>query len=513
MPYAKVNSATSSLDLLARTVAVPRDHKPQRLPTFPALERTAILSFTNTQTFATGAGTPGYACVVRDPAIPLWISKVPHYTSWAVATEFKPSNSNAATTNVYNVDVLGTTTLAFYDATGPTDGLTNCSCFPLYLSGGSTYMPLFGARWAFQAEFGADPGNTAYRYQVEYVYPNQDLKDVIVGSAAATISAGVFRASLNVAAPAGAVAFRVQALTVITTNNVTHSGCLCGITSEVAASMTPITAPAIVNGALVAVLVPASGPVEATSVSTPWQSVRATAAAVLFSNVAAVLNKEGTINAARLATTSVNMFDTKSWADAIGKVHPDDRYFGPLEKGIYTFTLPDGASDTFREVLMFENLAVVGTQPVVAFDLDLIKYAHLISFDDLDAATGATTLAVTLDRHIEFRTTSVLFPTNYSHVALETYHAAQMALVNKGVFYENPLHLSAIASMVSAAVKRLAPIVAPYALTAAKMAGNAAIKYATKKFGDMTQSAPGAPPSRAPKPKPKAKKIVRVKRK
>ena len=70
------------------------------------------------------------------------------------------------------------------------------------------------------------------------------------------------------------------------------------------------------------------------------------------------------------------------------------------------------------------------TIPVIV-DLDALAYFHPIVFSDIDAGTD-TQLAVTVDRHIEFRATSVIFPLGVSTASLETYHSSQVALVNQG---------------------------------------------------------------------------------
>jgi len=104
---------------------------------------------------------------------------------------------------------------------------------------------------------------------------------------------------------------------------------------------------------------------------------------------------------------------------------------------------------------------------------------------------------------------SVLFPLGYSTLALETYHGAQMALANQGVFYENPTHLDMLGSLISAAVRKIGPMGAPYAIGAAKAAGSHLLQTAVKKLGDFAQAkmvkTPDPPQrTRASKPKPKA---------
>jgi len=76
MPLSAIKKATSSQSELVQTIAVPREHRPLRIPSFPALERTSVLSFTDTFTLVTDevvdASDPGTRiAVIRDPVFPL----------------------------------------------------------------------------------------------------------------------------------------------------------------------------------------------------------------------------------------------------------------------------------------------------------------------------------------------------------------------------------------------------------------------------------------------------------
>jgi hypothetical protein len=177
-------------------------------------------------------------------------------------------------------------------------------------------------------------------------------------------------------------------------------------------------------------------------------------------------------------------------------VYPKDRYFGALENGLYTFTLPDSGAEQYRDTLQGPTRSLIAPTwagvPATAavFDLDKLAYANVIAFNDIGG--DATTLAITVDRHIEFRSSSVLFPLGFSTLPLETYHAAQMALVQMGVFFENPTHLGMIASIVASAVRSVASYAAPIAREVGKAAltaaGDKLVNMATRRLGEMNQS-------------------------
>lgn len=378
---------------------------------------------------------------------------------------------------------------------------------PILRYQGGLYVPnitgYYGAQLSFTAAPGACSGLITYQYLTAAMDVETDSKELTIGMCLVTGNSVNFLFPL----PAGSIGMFVTDFAFTVTNNVTLNSVFAGQTTDTVVGVNNLTAPTAIGAGLVPqAMVPGCGPVEADTVMTPWKSTRCNAAAALFSNVTAVMQKEGTINAGRVSIENCSIFDVATWQTAISKVNPKDRYFGALENGLYTFTLPEAGSEFYRDVLPFQ--ATAPKWPVVNFDLDKVLYFQPIIFSDLDAASG-TTLAITLDRHIEFRCSSVLFPLGYSTLPLETYHGAQMALANQGVFYENPTHLAMLGSLISTAVRKIAPMVAPYAIGAAKAAGSHLLQTAVKKLGDfaqakMVQTKASPQPQRNRKPKPKA---------
>jgi hypothetical protein len=226
-----------------------------------------------------------------------------------------------------------------------------------------------------------------------------------------------------------------------------------------------------------------------------------------------------------VSVEQVNILDSSAYDLAIDTVYPKDRYFGAMENGLYTFTLPDSGAELYRDCLFPTNSALISPALVGStnckvgiFDLDKLGYANIILFTDINV--GDTTLAVTIDRHIEFRSSSVLFPLGYSNLQLETYHNAQMALVQLGVFFENPLHMGLIAAAVGQAIRSVAsyayPIVREVGKSAIAAAGDKLLSMANRKLGAMTQAHMIKQPAqnqRKPKPKTVVKKRVVVRRK
>lgn len=509
------------MDTIAKTIAVPRDHKAIRIPSFPALERTGLLSFTDTRTYLQGADTKFRAAVVRDPAFPLWIQGTP-FTTGSPASVFTLMTDN---TNAIEIGAVSSTTIT---PSSNYDWITYAGAVPLatpgvlpkWMKGGNAFMPNYLGYLGVEMAVAGNPGNSAFDLMIDVV---THQNDVVSLSASATATADSTRSKYTIGCTVDIpvalyTAVRLVSVAVQTTNNCvlyTSAWGVCGT----GGGSTPLTKPAGTGpGPLITTLYPAFPPPEITSTELPYKNVRANAAACLFSNVGKALNKEGTINAARVPCENLTFMAGSLYAQAINAVYPKDRYFGALENGLYTFTLPDTGSEVFRDVYPGCGPAPVladfihtgyldnklDIRPVV-FDTDLVHYGHLIEFEDLDSA-NATQLAVTLDRHLEFRSTSALFPLGFSTVPLEAYHISQMALVQMGVFFENPIHMKAIAAMAAKAFASMRPIIMPIMKTAASAGLSKAVSMVNKKMGDMTQAKLQKPhPPVRPKAKPKTK--------
>lgn len=206
----------------------------------------------------------------------------------------------------------------------------------------------------------------------------------------------------------------------------------------------------------------------------PFRSTRLNASALLLTNVTKVLNKEGTVESSRLL---FNPDFGKTIHDAdvvlVSTSNPETRYFGALEKGAYTFTAPDQESLVFcspyETVAANDQLPTGNAAPITAFalveeyrvDRPVLnlnaRYVNCMILTDLDA-TDDSQMALTLDTHWEFRTVSTLYQLDYSRMPLEVYHAAMLACMRAGFFYENNTHQK-ILSAVGKGLKFAAPLV------------------------------------------------------
>lgn len=193
------------------------------------------------------------------------------------------------------------------------------------------------------------------------------------------------------------------------------------------------------------IFIPSFVPPEFRNSTLPYKRTRANATAMLATNVTPVLQKEGTILAARLQVSTVDMFAFA--ASNINSSHPSQRYFGALEAGVYTFTGPTAQIDTL------DDCVGKATIEVPTFDYMADPLYNAIIFNDLDSTTP-TTLAISLYTHLEFACTSSLFQIAVSGMSIETLHQAEVKLLRIGYFHENPKHVKGIADQLMAVIRR-----------------------------------------------------------
>lgn len=484
MPYKAVKNAFQGADEIALTMAIPRDHKPLRLPTFPNLERTATLATLQTSTMPVASAGVARALVVRSPTYPVW----------AHTTNASPQSASLD----YNFTWQANSTVEC-QFTSPPEGFMATDLRYLVLGRKNGDVWIYCPKGTYPTCYVVFTNSFTFNLTMSYdVWDGTGIKHL----QANTTGTGT---SFNVWGPALTAGAWVRFLTLDIAANGNVAACTVQNGWVTGGTM------AVPTGALSSIM-PVGQPPEFSNSMLPYQSTRSNAVAALFSNVTAVLNKEGTVRATRLPAG----LSVRWWGDFDTDVnftasHPAETYWGPLEKGLYTYTLPDEASVRFKDCVV-EFLTDGGTltyRPCI--DLDGFMYVHAIAFTDL--TSGDSTLAVTVDSHLEFRTNSALFQLGFSSTSLEAEHIAQMACVRRGVFFENPSHLAAIAGLIRAGVQALAPVAKGAAQMAAAYAGDRILSAARAKLANFTQSNPGGqattPPGKKKKRQGKGVKATR----
>lgn len=171
---------------------------------------------------------------------------------------------------------------------------------------------------------------------------------------------------------------------------------------------------------------------------------RVTSAAVTLTNTSAALAKSGTLQGARLYGTG---FFTDVPLEKIGQIagNPTFGYYGPLEKGGYTFLPPPQDPETFYDsILDTANGSLSADYPVAS--LDQMEDAHVFwartnSGDGSFSTSYLPSYSYRCDYHIEFISESQLATCRITAMPSQVFTEATIILTSGRYFYENPSHL------------------------------------------------------------------------
>jgi hypothetical protein len=504
----------SGLTGLALSFVLPHENKPMRLPVVPAA-LTALLNVMSDGTIPVTDGTARKAFLCRDPAYPLWVERNFEncanalQSSGSVGTWIVPNRSNSVI-SLPVWDRVETVT-----STATVDGIS-----------------VLAAQVSDYAVLGTAPGTLAF------FIPPGSLFEFTIDTAATGGGSGI---EVEIVCQVGGEEFVNTILTTSTTGGHIFQGFAASATallgsltegfvpvgfSYVRALRTTNTAPnastspnlkfgwttggSIGNPSNSKLLwAPFGPPPEFNNSTLPYGRTRLNSSAALFTNVSAALSKEGTILAARLKPSVVDPWLFNS--GHLNSTHPSLRYYGPMEKGLYTYTSPSGNLSMFSDAwtTMPSDSAFNPTAKPL-FDYKDIGVYNAVVFTDLGSSDVGTQLAVSCYAHLEFETTSSLFTPGVSTLPLEMLHAAEVALLKFGHFHENPLHWAVLANAARNALNIVGPMVAPYLRQAALGLIAKGATYLSRRVspGDrsMPQAALTAPQTRKPRPKPKAAK-------
>lgn len=240
-------------------------------------------------------------------------------------------------------------------------------------------------------------------------------------------------------------------------------------------------------------------PVEFKNSPLPWYATRTTAAAVLGTNVSQVLNKGGTILAGRVSPAVKNAWQVAS--DYIAALHPAEKSFLPLETGVYTYAPPS------TDLIEFHDYTLNTSAGAEMAALFLLSNDSMYNKLFITPTAVSEVLAVTASWHIEFRTSSALFPVALSSLTLETLHQAQLVLAESGFFFENPEHDGLLNKVIRTAKRLIPEVVTTVNPVAGRIlksfAGSVKPKQGKTTMPPTTAAASGIAPKAKPQPKPK----------
>lgn len=468
---------------------LPHEHKPQRLPVVPAT-LTALLDVMSDGTIPVPDAKTRRAFLCRDPCYPLWIER-----SLTNASGFLTANG---TTNNWTIPNQANVPMNIpvwenmgSDGSGPlVDGVVSTpaemvdytviadadegATFAIFISPGTTF--------SIRVFTGAGTGGSGLFFDIAYQVGGETFistclaapvsSDYRFSGVAGTTTTGY--GSLV----EGVVPYGFCWIKSIRTSGTAPPTAVGPTLSMGWCTGTTIGAPSGTAN----VFVPFSMPPEFNNSTLPYGRTRLNASAALFTNVTAALSKEGTILASRLKPSVVDPWSFT--VSNLNSVHPSLRYFGPLEKGLYTFTTPSGNLDGFTDNwTTMPSISTFNGTSRPLFNFKDIGIYNAIIFSDLGSASTGTQLAVSCYAHLEFETTSSLFTPGVSMVPLEVLHAAEVALLRFGHFHENPIHMATIAAAAKKALAIVGPMVAPYAQAAFQKVASAGVQYLQGKMG------------------------------
>lgn len=490
-------------------MVLPHENKPVRFPVVPACH-TALLETMTDGTVPVTDGSSRKAFLCRDPAYPLWMerycTKVSAFieargsaASWWVESKTNSSlliprwDSIDAVSNTGSVDDVSATQalLCDYAVMGNATGTQAFYIPPNSSFGIRLYTGAAGGGSGIEFEFGHYQGGEEYTSTMLAASTTDGFFFVAIAGTSIPANKGEGTVPVGfcwlkamrttVSAPTAALnpILQVGWCTGGTLNTPTGS-CMC---------MLPYAMPPEFNNSVI-----------------PYARSRANATAALFTNVTAALSKEGTILAARLKPAVIDPWSFTT--SHLNSVHPALRYFGPLEKGLYTFTTPNGNVENFEDcVITMGSQSSYNDSARPLFNFYDIGIYNAITFSDLGSSSAGTQLAVSAYAHIEFETTSSLFNIGVSSQPLELLHSTEVALLKFGHFHENPIHWGVLATAVRHAVAALAPIAAPYVQKAASYLIDRGVERLTGRTkGDRRmpqKQMVDPPPTRNKKQKPK----------
>lgn len=438
---------------LARSIALPHDYAPQRYPSFPALERTAVMGFSAPLTWVSNSTNASERFMLtRQAAYPLWGNRS-HTTTAGFWCDYEasstvagvPSDSGtfssivawgvkdrAATSSLPGVSGLYDGALAYpvlaRDGPGPEWVYTAGTGRASFVLSTSTLNVDPPTNVEITWEVWASPGETYFVKSQASAQTDATKYGMAYGAIPSAITGNKwvrphsFNAidNTNHHLP-GTPAFRLTVCSWFTSQPTTGW------------SISATVNPTITIGAVVVTtsFVPLVTPVEFANTSLPWYSTRTTAASALFTNVTQVMNKAGTFLGGRVSPNVIDPFNVSS--SYITTLHPAEKAQLAAEEGFYTFAPPSTDLVNFWDYTL--NTAG-GATACPLYRLDNDSLVNVFFHTDSLAAT----YSITVDWHLEFRNTSALFPIAVSSMPIETLHQAQLALTQVGYFFNNWNH-------------------------------------------------------------------------
>lgn len=482
--FQKAN-ALQSMQGVSRAISLPHEHYPTRLPSFPALERTAVMAFNVPRSWSippVAASFSGLengkarALLTRQPSFPLWLDQSLSQSAplfyWVTyppevvyltpdihliqATPWYGGTNNFAVSPGF----VGTVTYSSFSKTANTSTILGHDAglggrpflyvpagASLYVYGALSSVITTNVTMHLGLEQWANPGQqtatertictftgTAGSAQLwGYMSPFEQNTWLRPSTLIGIVGAPTYEMNMSLSY------FVISGTAALTPSATLYGGALVFTAGS---GLVPEFLPAFVSP-------------DFTTSRLPFMDTRLTAVAALFTNVSKVLDKEGTILCARLAPETIDVFNFDE--TPLSMAHPSEKSFLAMEHGAYSYCPPSSDLANFWDYTYEGYTSNNGGSAVPnrvsngwvapVYRLDNSSLVNAFVFSDRDVTT-VTSFAINCDFHLEFRTTSQLWPIGLSTLTLEQLHQAQLALVTAGFFFSNESHTSTIRKII-----------------------------------------------------------------
>lgn len=445
---------------LVHAFSDPKNHKPVRIPSFPGVNRTAVVGLEQTTTHSLGSGSKKRFILTRSPTAPLWVDTDISPTAHSTHV-LKPSGSDWD--SLLLLDIRDSWTGFISDTT--TD-ITSSTAFS-YIIGTDgqndyAYLPQGCVPFCHIALTSGTHATASCFLDIIYYRKGSEFTDRVKLNRGGNVC--TFPDSEKV--PANVSWWRPGLLRLIDETN--------GVEQTFGVTVFNVGFCNTASSTRTAPLPLFVAPEFKTS-RTPYGATRLTAVSVCLTNVTREFDKEGWATGYRIPTSALNPF--LAMESVLPTVDSLCRYSGPLSKGVYTFVPPDDRSREFRRY--HTDIVEEGTIAKPLFHLEDSEFSHIFFLADLDAS-DVTTIGVTLNWTIEFLTTSVLFPSAITPYTMDQMYEASRACAQMKYFHENPSHVSFMLAAANKALALAAPIVKNVGKAALNAAKQAAVKEVRK---------------------------------
>lgn len=450
---------------IAKSIALPGKTSPVRFPSYPALERTALMGFNASLGAKINTSNTHYM-LSRQAALPLWgdyqaVGGADQALTWGVSyvlTAFGPGNPGSALPAIYSevTDQIGAWHQSTnYGVSNPTRNVPGGdwpTTFPVIgVDAGTTEIPWVYAPKGSKLIFSTNAQNFKYDAVIQletWVSPGQTLpialSGVISSGAINQAAGGQILVARNSWYRVKGVAYTDLSGAILQTSPTVSLGCVLSDLSPAFTTnaTTGVWSVSSANDTAWYFLPLTVSPEFSNSVL-PWLSTRLNAVAALFTNTTKVLNKEGTVLWGRTNPVLYDPFNVTY--STLQGLHPAEKAFMDLEHGCYAYNPPSTDLANFYTYALNINSLGINAQWLPLYRLDNPAFTAQAYFTDPD---GGTNLAINLDYHTEFRTSSTLFQIGVSSMPLETLHMAQVALLKAGFFFSNFDHTEMISKII-----------------------------------------------------------------